>query len=286
MRIKKISAKTNAVYKSLIAIKKGKNKEEFYVEGARYIELRRPFFIVCDESREALGMAEAEKVNVDLVVLSDVLFKEISDAQHSQGVLGVYKRDEFAFILTENYQLTDLDYENSKMHENREEKFYQSNKIFLEKVLADVIKSDKMVVVLDQVSDPGNVGAIIRTADAAGIKTIFAIKGSADPYSPKATRSSAGSILNVNIVQGTREQVIQFFASSNIDIYVADLNGMDYHQFNKRGMFALTFGNEAHGVSKDFVHAAKEAVTIPIYGGAESLNVSVAAGILIYGLLN
>lgn len=147
-------------------------------------------------------------------------------------------------------------------------------------------------IVLDEVQDPGNVGTIIRTADAAGITDIITIRGSADPFSQKAARASAGSILNVGVAQMRRSEAIDFLINEDYYVVCADLrDAQDYVDAirgfisQKIAKIALILGNEAAGIDKEFLRIADSVVKIPIIGRAESLNVATAAGIIIYELI-
>ncbi len=277
----------HSFYKSLLQIKKNKRKSEFYVEGVRYIGERRPLFVVCSEDTREQGVEVAERHGTNLVLLSNPLFQNVSDSQHSQGLLAIYSRSDFCREIAEESTAGELD-KSVVLHDNTR-KLTESSDKRTDRDQAKHSDCEKekrpmMVLVLDQVSDPGNMGAIIRSADAAGIQKVYLVKGSTDPYSPKATRSSAGSILNIDVVIGSREDILEELRAKGYVVYTADLNGQDYHLFREMRPFALVLGNEAHGVHSVFTEQAISAVTIPIYGGAESLNVSVAAGILIYGL--
>ncbi len=254
-------------------MKKNRNNEEFFVEGARYVRSAAeygslPVLLVCGEY--ALGtVSEMALAGVDVVVLSDGIFSEISDTEHSQGVLGVYKRGGFCSSVCGARSYGD------------------ENQISIRRDAGGRCNRNhgaRMALVLDEVQDPGNVGAIIRTADAAGYRDIFVVRGTADPYSPKATRASAGSVLNVRVQTGTRREILDFLKQSKYNILVTAIGGADFREFraDEFAPAALVLGNEARGVHSDFFEAADYKVGIPIYGGAESLNVAVAAGILIY----
>lgn len=135
-------------------------------------------------------------------------------------------------------------------------------------------------VFLDCVADPGNVGAIIRTAAASGYKTVYITEGSADAYSPKSVRASMGGIFKVNVVTGKRADLISKIQEP---VIVADMHGENLFEFEK-GEYCLVIGNEANGVSQEMRNIAKRKVSIPMYNGMESLNASVSAGILMYAL--
>ncbi len=135
-------------------------------------------------------------------------------------------------------------------------------------------------IYLDGVGDPANVGAIIRTAAASGYSTVYLEKTCADAYSPKAVRASMGGIFRVNVIIGSREELIDKIKEP---IVVADMNGENAFNFEK-GNYCIVIGNEANGVSEYVKKHAKYQVSIPMQNGMESLNAGVSAGILMYAL--
>jgi TrmH family RNA methyltransferase len=141
----------------------------------------------------------------------------------------------------------------------------------------------KTVVYLEQISDPGNLGTIIRTIDATGSGTLLIGEGSVDAFSPKVVRSSAGSVFNVPIIQHINtEEVLSELRSLGYKTYAADMTGTVFSKVKCEDKHAWVFGNEAHGLSRLAKDVVDESVSIPIFGQAESLNLSVAAGVLLY----
>ncbi len=139
------------------------------------------------------------------------------------------------------------------------------------------------IVYLEQIADPGNLGTIIRTMDATGAGTLLIGEGSVDAYSPKVIRSSAGSVFNVSIIQQVQtEGVLSELQSLGYATYAADMNGKQFTSANCKEKHAWVFGNEAHGLSQIAKDTVDEVVSIPIFGRAESLNLSVSAGVLLY----
>lgn len=133
---------------------------------------------------------------------------------------------------------------------------------------------------LDGVSDPANVGAIIRTAAATGFCDVYIADG-ADAYSQKAIRSSMSGIFRVNVLAGKREELAEYI---NVPAYVADMGGEDPFSVRRNGNVCLIVGNEAHGVSDVMKKRADRTLGLEMQNGMESLNVSVAAGVLMYAL--
>lgn len=135
---------------------------------------------------------------------------------------------------------------------------------------------------LDGVSDPANVGAIIRTAAATSFTDIFIADG-ADAYSPKAVRAAMSGIFRVNVFAGRREELVNLIGSP---FYAADMGGKNPFKTNVPERFCLVIGNEAHGVSEFMKERTSETLGLPMKNGMESLNASVAAGVLMYALTN
>ena len=135
---------------------------------------------------------------------------------------------------------------------------------------------------LDGVTDPANVGAIVRTAAAAGYKQLY-LSNCADAYSPKAVRSSMSGIFNVKIYNGNSDELLQVI---NKPIIIADMGGENVFDTVIENPFCLVIGSEAHGVSEKLREKATVSVSIPMQSGMESLNAGVSAGILMYALKN
>ncbi|MTH52903.1 RNA methyltransferase [Bacillus mangrovi] len=143
----------------------------------------------------------------------------------------------------------------------------------------------KRVLLLDAVQDPGNLGTIIRTADAAGIDGIVLGEGTVDPYNAKTVRSSQGSVFHIPLAKGQLGEWISRLNGRQIPVYGTALEGaVSYKEAESKEAFALLLGNEGKGVSPEWLEMTNQNLYIPIYGGAESLNVAIAAGILMYHL--
>ena len=148
----------------------------------------------------------------------------------------------------------------------------------------DSIDSDSNVLVLDRVQDPGNIGTMIRTAVAAGYSRIYAIKGTADVYSPKVLRATAGMIFDIPVtyVQDARELRTTLDRFGKKIVVTTVDGGKPYYDENLSSGVALVIGNEGNGVSDEILEIADVRVTIPMKGEIESLNAAVSAAILMY----
>ncbi|GGC82427.1 TrmH family RNA methyltransferase [Enterococcus wangshanyuanii] len=141
-------------------------------------------------------------------------------------------------------------------------------------------------LLLDNVQDPGNVGTMIRTADAAGLTGVVLGSGCADIYNTKVLRAMQGSNYHLPIFRLPLIEVIEGFQKNEISVYGTELNkeAVVYQTLPKQENYALIMGNEGQGVSRELLEMVDQTVYIPIVGKAESLNVAIAAGILMYHL--
>lgn len=142
------------------------------------------------------------------------------------------------------------------------------------------------ILLLDAIQDPGNLGTIIRTADAAGFSTVILGRGTVDPYNDKVIRATQGSLFHLPIIQKPLDKAIDELNKKFYKIAATGLSdqSITYKQLKADQKTALILGNEGAGIDPQFIEQADTLVEIPIYGEAESLNVSVAAGILMYHL--
>ena len=134
-------------------------------------------------------------------------------------------------------------------------------------------------ILLDRLQDPGNLGTVIRTANAAGYSEIYLINCT-DPYSPKAVRASMSGIFFVKVYQGTNEEILGVL--KGIPLICADMDGEDIFSFNSPEKFCLC--NEGNGMSQEIMKRARFKVSIPMRETCESLNAAVSAGIVMYHL--
>lgn len=141
-----------------------------------------------------------------------------------------------------------------------------------------------LVVVAAGVKEPGNLGALLRAAEAAGASGLLALRGGADPFREKAVRGAAGSSFRLPVRSGaTPQDALVFAAEHGLRLYVADGHGdVDYVDADFRAPCALVVGGEGEGIPESLARAAAARLRVPMGGAVESLNVAVAAGVILY----
>ena len=176
--------------------------------------------------------------------VSDKMFAALSDTETTQGIIAVCR-------------MTDYN---------------------IEETACDTL------LVCDGVSDPGNLGTLIRTAECSGVGGVVLLKGTVDPYSPKVVRSTMGSVFRVPLYFAQVQDLATHL--SDYDIVATVLDGSkDLYDIEFPEKTAVVVGNEAHGVSKEVADMAQIRTLIPMCGNSESLNASVAGSIVMYEIL-
>lgn len=150
-----------------------------------------------------------------------------------------------------------------------------------------LLSSDGPMVILDQMRDPGNVGMILRTAEAAGASAVFLSEASVELHNPKAVRASMGAIFRIPAFERVElAETLNLLRQAGFRILAADVrSGASYRDVIPGGKIALLLGSEASGLEDRVRRLVDEVVRIPMCGGVESLNVAVAAGILLYAMV-
>lgn len=137
------------------------------------------------------------------------------------------------------------------------------------------------ILALDRISDPGNMGTLLRTALAFGWKGVFILNNSCDPYNDKTVRAAKGAQFKLPLQFGSESDLKKLVEANKLQAYVADLEGMAPEKISKTTPRVLILGNEAEGPSKGLLNFCKK-ISLPMQGEMESLNVSIAGGILMY----
>ena len=154
----------------------------------------------------------------------------------------------------------------------------------VEIVKQEALPQNGRMIVLDAVQDPGNLGTIVRTADAAGFDAIILGTGTVDLYNDKVLRSMQGSHFHIPVFQANLQEYLPFLKSKGVQVAVTALHrdSKDYTILQGSTDVAIVVGNEVQGVSDDVIDLADVVVTIPMFGKAESLNVAIASALLMY----
>ena len=225
---------------------------QYLLEGTKpladAISLGIPVEMVLVREGDSFTFEKPEAVPV--MELGAKLFDNLSDTEHSQGIIAVVQK---------------LQYD------------WESFSDLLE-------KNTKNIVILDRLQDPGNMGTIIRTAEAAGYGGVLLMSGCTDVYAPKVVRAAAGSLFRMPILQENdiAEAAGRLHALQR-NLAVTSLDAEQYYQDADLGEnVALVIGNEGRGVRQEFLDIADIKIKIPMAGSIESLNAAVAAGILMY----
>lgn len=139
-------------------------------------------------------------------------------------------------------------------------------------------------IVLDRLQDPGNIGTILRTADAAGYKLAILMKGTADVYAPKVVRAATGSLFRMPVVSmASAKELAEFTGAAGKKLTATCLDARRwYYDEDLTHDIALIIGNEGNGISRDLIESSDVQIKIPMQGNIESLNAAVAAGVLMY----
>lgn len=242
-----------------------KNKKYKYIKSLQQKKVRTTEGVFTVEGKKSVSDAAGSDFNVLLVAVSESFYREerysypdgaeliavrddlfpgLCDTKNPQGIIAVIEKKSDTGIKT---------------------------------------KKDGLYIYCDNVSDPGNLGTIIRSADAAGLTGVWLSEGCADLYSPKTVRSSMGSFFNVDIVPYVPYEELFQLKNDGFSLVCGALcdDSRSYTDTDFRKPTVIVVGNEANGVSDSILREC-EHIIIPIYGSAESLNVGVAAAVMMY----
>ena len=147
-----------------------------------------------------------------------------------------------------------------------------------------VVPSVCRVLVLDGIQDPGNLGTILRTAAALGASATIALPGTVDLWNPKVIRSSMGAQFHHPALHASLDDTLRFLTRNSITLWATDVSGDPLDRGSAPAKLAIAVGNEGAGISSSLREKAQRTVSLPISGSVDSLNVAVAAGILLYEL--
>ena len=251
-----ITSKDNESIKAIRKLKEKKYRDisnEYIIEGIKLIQeaiqekAKIKTIVVCDDCKTTGGIPNDvlyEIAKYNCIYVNEKVFNLITDVSNPQGILAVIEK---------NSSESEIDYK------------------------------DDLIVILDNIQDPGNLGTILRTLDSIGLKQIIISKESADGYSPKVVRSTMGAIFRVKIIESDNlEKTIREIKKHKFKVYATSLeNSKSIYEVDYTKS-AIIIGNEANGVSRNLLDIADEKIKIPMLGKTESLNASVATGIVLY----
>ena len=186
-----------------------------------------------------------------------------------------------AFINTHQNQFPEVDFTPAEEESLTKASTLVSNNAAIAVVdmpKADLPNNTGLILALDGVSDPGNLGTIIRVADWYGIQHIVTSTDSADAYNPKTISATMGSFVRVSVSQ---VELPEYLQTLNMPIYGAFLDGQSVHTTDLSAKGVLLMGSESHGIREQCAKLVSEKITIPAFGEAESLNVAMATGIIL-----
>jgi TrmH family RNA methyltransferase len=235
-------------WKKLLTKKERDKTGTFIIEGFHLVEeaLKNPEIVLEIILSEKIGIPpRMDFGSIPVTVVTDEISSELSDTETPQGIYAVCTQTD------SGQSLSNL----------------------------------KSFLLIDAVQDPGNLGTMIRTADASGIDAVIVGRGSVDIFNTKVLRSAQGSHFHLPIIRGDLNEWIDTLKARHIPVYGTALEQASiYTETAPQEEFALIVGNEGSGINKEILARTSVNLYIPIYGKSESLNVAVAAGILLYHL--
>ena len=254
--MKQITSVQNPYIKSLVQLqekaKVRKQTGSFLIEGQREIELavkggyEIETILICTDLVQHFENLNINSSKFQLIEISKEVYQKLAYRDTTEGILAIAK--------TKSLSLSDL-----KLSKN------------------------PLILVGESLEKPGNIGAILRTADAANVDAVIIANPKSDLYNPNIVRSSVGCLFTRQIAMGTTEEVIAYLKANNINIYSATLqDSTEYHTQDFTTPTALVVGTEATGLSEKWRVESTKNIIIPMQGEIDSMNVSVAAAILLF----
>tara|TARA_B110000971_G_scaffold28675_1_gene25721 strand:+ start:908 stop:1753 length:846 start_codon:yes stop_codon:yes gene_type:complete len=255
--MKEITSIQNSYVKELLKLqeksRERKKKGLFIIEGKREISMAIAaeyefetvlYFEDLISEQEVLHLFNA---NVHRIVISKEVYQKLAYRDSTEGIIAVTKAKDFSL---ENIQF----------------------------------KTDTpLILIAEGIEKPGNIGALLRTADAANVAAVFIANPKSDLYNTNIIRASVGCVFTNQIAVGTSEEIIAFLVKNNIHMFATTLqNSNEYHKENYTGAVAIVVGTEATGLSPIFREKATQNINIPMQGQIDSMNVSVAAAIVLF----
>lgn len=258
--IKQISSLQNPLVKKVLLLKEKSRERKkeglFVLEGQRELQLALKgeyeiqtllFYTVIISEENILNLIQELQTPPDLISVSKEVYKKLAYRETTEGLLAVVK---------------------SKTHTLKELNFTTEN---------------PLILVAEAPEKPGNIGALLRTADAANVDAVIIANPKGDLYNPNIIRSSVGCVFTKPIVTGSSTEIIQFLKSKNINIYCAALSASEtYTSIDFTKATAIVVGTESTGLSEEWLNHSTQNIIIPMQGEIDSMNVSVSAAIVIF----
>ena len=251
-----ISSKDNELVKNIKKLKDKKYRDlenVYIVEGIKMLKeaivenASIKQIIICDDCEKSDLISKEmmyEIAKYDCVYVTSKVFKYITEVQTPQGVMAIIEKN------------------------NRDK---------------EINYDEDIIVTLDDIQDPGNLGTILRTIDSIGLSQVLISKGTADPYNPKVVRSTMGAIYRVKVIEcDDLKETLKEIKKNKFKILATSLDDSKSIYDIKYNKKVIVIGNEANGVEEEIVKLSDEKIKIPMLGKTESLNASVATGIVLY----
>ena len=276
-----ISSKDNEFIKHIKKLKDKKYRDlnnEYIIEGIKIIEeainekANIKQVVICDDCEKTSNISKElmyEIARYECIYVTKKIFDSLTDVSNPQGILAIVEKNAVKSKIS-----------NIKDSEKSETIGVEEKEIISEN---EIDYKQDIIVALDDIQDPGNLGTILRTVDSIGINQILVSKGTADSYNPKVVRSTMGAIFRVKIIEcEDLENTLKEIQKHNFEIVVTSLqtkNSIYDIDYKKK---VIVIGNESNGVEPRIQKIADKKVKIPMLGKTESLNASVATGIILY----
>lgn len=255
--MKEISSIQNPYIKGLLKLqekaRERKKKGLFLIEGLREVNLaissdyKIDTILFCNDLISEKEISNLFTSTVNTIVISKEVYKKLAYRDSTEGVLAVVK--------AKNFSLDNIKFKNK----------------------------NPLILIAESLEKPGNIGALLRTADAANIDAVFIADPKSDLYNSNIIRSSVGCIFTNQIAIASSEEMISFLQDKKIAIYAATLqNSNEYHKENYTKASAIVVGTEATGLTDIWRNAATQNINIPMQGKIDSMNVSVSAAIILF----
>ncbi|RLD85023.1 MAG: RNA methyltransferase [Bacteroidetes bacterium] len=256
---KLITSIQNSLVKEIVQLQEKsrvrKKKELFIIEGVREISLalKGNYHVksvwICEDiiTLEKVNSLLGLKEETELIIISKEVYQKISHRKTTEGIIAIAKTKEFDLSSIE-------------------------------------LPPTPLILIAEAPEKPGNIGALLRTADAANLDAVIIANPKTDLYNPNIIRSSVGCVFTTNIAMGTTDEIIDLLRQKNINSYAAALNenNIPYTEVNFKGASAIIVGTESTGLSDNWLNNSTKKIIIPMQGEIDSLNVSVSAAILIF----